>query len=995
MGSAARFSDPWGAAVNGAGDVFVADVGNNTIRKISPAGMVTTLAGLAGSKGSADGMGSTARFCFPTGVAMDRLGNIYVADSLNETIRKVTPEGMVTTLAGLAGQRGSVDGKGSEARFIGADAVAVDSSGNVYVSDGADDTIRKVTPAGVVTTLAGLATVSGTNDGAGSAARFGDMFGGPAGLAVDAAGNVYVADKDNQTIRKVTPTGVVTTLAGVAGSKGTNDGVASVARFDDPTGVSVDGSGNVYVADFNNHTIRKVTSAGVVTTLAGLAGSLGSADGKGSAARFGEVPSFGPSGVAVGVDGTLFVADTGNNEIRKITPEGVVTTLAGLAGARGSTDATGCDARFGAPGGAAIDKAGNLYVADTGNQVIRKMTPDGVVTTLAGLAGERGSTDGVGSEARFTDPSDVTVDGAGNVFVADTGNKTIRKVTPEGVVTTLAGLAGHPGSADGTGSVARFGGEPEMGGPAGVAADSAGNVYVADTDNQTIRKITPAGLVTTLAGNAWKQDVTGRVGGGSDDGTGSAAQFSSPWGIAVDKTGNIYVADSQNNSIRKVTPEGTVTTLAGVSDFMNRGSADGTRTQAQFWGPEGVAVDDAGNVYVADTGSRAIRKVTPKGVVTTLGGHPGCDGHADGTGNMARFYPTGVAVDSAGNLYVVDSDNSTILKGFPANTGSLLATNQHGAQMAPRDSFQQLKVKAEAGDLQAQDSVGESLLIGGLGVPKDEAEAVKWFRKAAEQGNAKAQGDLGLCYAKAQGVATNYTEALDWFHKAADQGDAKGQDHLGMCYAQGFGVAKDYEEAMKWFRKAAEQGDAKAQDHLGICFVQGTGVAKDYAEAVSWFRKAAEQGDANGECHLGVSYSLGNGVVKDDVEAVRWFRRAAEQGDAKAQNSLGASYVNGQGVTMNAAKAVKWFREAAEQGDANGQRNLGLSCERGEGVEKDYVEAYKWTVLAADQGQQAAKTAMATLEALMTPEQVAEGKNLAQNFKPQVPQAGDDASGRK
>lgn len=920
-GSTARFSEPWSVAVDSGGNVYVADTGNNTIRKVTPGGLVTTLAGLAGQRGSADGKGSAARFNGPFGVAVDAAGNVYVADTFNAMVRKVTPEGVVTTLAGQVGQGGSVDGERTAARFNVIDSVAVDRSDNVYVTDGADDTIRKITPAGVVTTLAGLATVSGTNDGTGSAARFGNMFGGPAGIAVDAAGNLYVADERNQIIRKVTATGVVTTLAGVAGSEGTNDGPANVARFHDPKGVAVDGSGNVYVADFNNHTIRKVTPAGVVTTLAGLAGSLGFADGKGSAARFGAVPSFGPSGVAVCADGTIFVADTGNHEIRKITPEGVVTTLAGLAGAQGSKDAAGTVARFSAPGGAAMDKDGNLYVADIGNQLIRKMTPDGVVTTLAGSAGQRGSADGIGSEARFTDPFDVAVDNAGNVFVADTGNKTIRKVTPEGVVTTLAGLAGHPGSADGTGSAARFGGEPEMGGPAGVAVDSAGNVYVADTDNQTIRKITPAGVVTTLAGNASQLGVTGRISGGSEDGTGPVAQFNYPWGITVDKTGTVYVADSQNNSIRKVTPEGTVTTLAGVSDFMNRGSADGTKTQAQFWGPEGVAVDDAGNVYVADTGNRTIRKVTPKGAVTTLAGQPGSNGHADGTGSMARFYPSGVAVDSAGNLYVVDSDSSTILKGFPASSGSHLATNQHGAQMAPTNSFEQIKAKAEAGDLEAQDAVGEALLIGGLGAAKDEAEAVKWFRKAAEQGNAKAQGDLGLCYAKAQGVATNYTEA------------------------------------------------------------------------VKWFRKAAEQGEANGEYLLGVSYALGNGVVEDEVEAVRWFRRAAEQGDAKAQNRLGACYAKGSGVTKNSVKAANWFREAAEQGDANGESNLGLSYERGDGVGKDYVEAYKWTLLGADQGQQAAKAALAGLEALMSPEQAAEGKKLAQDFKPRrVPPPGDDAS---
>jgi sugar lactone lactonase YvrE len=312
-------------------------------------------------------------------------------------------------------------------------------------------------------------------------------FSTPEGVAVDAAGNLYVADTGNHTIRKITPAGVVSTLAGLAGSSGSADGTGSAARFNVPRGLAVDAAGNVYVADTFNETIRKITPAGVASTLAGLAGNGGSADGTGSAARF-----SGPSGVAVDAAGNVYVADTFNQTIRKITPAGDVTTLAGLAGSAGSIDGTGSAARFNTPRRVAADAVGNVYVAEL-NHVIRRITPAGVVSTLAGLAGVVGSADGTGSAARFADPQGVAVDAADNVYVADTANNTIRKITPAGVVTTLAGLAGSSGSSDGTGSAARFTS------PRGVAVDAAGNVYVADRNNGAIRKITPAGVVTTVA----------------------------------------------------------------------------------------------------------------------------------------------------------------------------------------------------------------------------------------------------------------------------------------------------------------------------------------------------------------------------------------------------------------------------------------------------------------------------------------------------------------
>jgi sugar lactone lactonase YvrE len=704
--SGAQFAFPCSVAVDSAGNVYVADTVNCTIREMTPGGVVTTLAGLAGCTGTNDGTGSAARFNYPNGVAVDSAGNLYVADTGNHTIREVTPVGtnwVVTTLAGLAGNTGSGDGTNSAARFNGPGGVAVDTSGNVYVADSENHTIREVTPVGtnwVVTTLAGLAGYSGNVNATGSNARFYLPF----GLTVAPNGTVYVADEGNNVIRKVTPSGtnwIVTT----AWSGGLNW----------PAGVAVDSAGNLYVANTDDHTIGKV-SGGVGTILAG-GGSVsifGTNDGTGSAARF-----YYPDGVAVDTNGTVYVADSGNGTIRKVTPAGMVTTLAGLAGNNtGSTDGTGSAARFDGPLRVAVDANGNLYVSDLYNQTIRQVTPVGtnwVVTTLAGLAGSAGSANGTNSAARFNGPDGVALDSAGNLYVSDYYNDTIRKVTPVGtnwVVTTLAGLAGSAGSANGTNSAARFNG------PQGVAVDSAGNLYVADYNNNTIREVTPVGtnwVVTTLAGLAGS--------GGSANGTNSAARFNGPNGVAVDSAGNLYVADYNNNTIREITPVGTswvVTTLAGLAGHI--GSADGTNNAARFAYPSAVVVDSVGNLYVTDNGDYTIRKVTPVGtnwVVTTVAGLPGYIAEIDGTGSAARFNsPVGVAVDSAGNLYVADWGNSTIRKGFPANsvpTPMLQPPSLNAGQFGfGITGLPGLAVNIEAsGDLSIWQVVGTCLLEGG------------------------------------------------------------------------------------------------------------------------------------------------------------------------------------------------------------------------------------------------------------------------------------------
>jgi hypothetical protein len=347
------------------------------------------------------------------------------------------------TLAGSAGQTGSADGAGSAARFNWPEGLAVDGGGNLYTADYHNDTVRKITAAGAVSTLAGSPGQSGAADGTGSAAR----LSGPQGVGADGVGNVYVADSGNNTIRKITPAGVVSTLAGSPGLSGSTDGTGSAARFNHPQGVTVDGLGYVYVADTWNHTIRKMTPAGTVVTLAGSPGRAGSADGAGSAAGF-----YYPEGLAVDSGGNVYVADSYNDTVRKITPAGVVSTLAGGHGLPAGTDGIGSDAQFQNPSAVAVDGAGNLYVTDYNNCTIRKITPDCMVTTIGGLVGDSEAEDGLGAAARFYQPYGIAVDGSGNVYVADKGNDRIVKGVPPASTALAAGscamtaLASQPNS---------------------------------------------------------------------------------------------------------------------------------------------------------------------------------------------------------------------------------------------------------------------------------------------------------------------------------------------------------------------------------------------------------------------------------------------------------------------------------------------------------------------------------------------------------------------
>jgi sugar lactone lactonase YvrE len=620
---AAHFVEPWALASDARGHLYVAD-GRYTVRAIDvAAGSVETLAGVYGQIGASDGAGVQATFNLPSGLAFSG-GQLYLADTENGTIRRIDLQtGAVTTVAGTAGQTGALDGIGADAQFAALNGLVADASGNLYVGDTENDTIRKLDPTGAVSTIAGMAGTPGSDDGVGAAARFRQ----PKALTLDAAGLLYVVDSLNQSIRKVDPTtGAVSTLTTFA---------------DLPQGVAVD-SGDVLVSltSLVADRIVRVASDGTVTPLAG--GAKGFLDGTGDGARFDS-----PAGLWNDGAGTLYVADSGNEVIRRIAlASGAVSTFAG-AQSSGAADGVGAQARFSSParpvlqGIAADDRA--AYVADTGNDTVRKiLMTTGEVSTLAGGVGLPDRVDGAVHDARFNQPEGLALDSAGQkLYVADTNNRSLRRIDlGAGAVTTLA-LVAAPG-------------DPFAGfdGPAGLAL-AGGRLFVTDYSDHVVLAVdVQAGRVSTFAG---KSGVPG-----PSDGVGTSAAFYGPLGIASDGQGNLYVADDLNQTIRKIEiATAKVTTLAGQQVIA--GSSDGVGVAAHFHGPFALAADGAGDLFVSDLMNNTVRRIeVSSGAVTTVIGSVAASGVRLGPLPSQLTQPSALALTPSGGLLVL-SENAVLL----------------------------------------------------------------------------------------------------------------------------------------------------------------------------------------------------------------------------------------------------------------------------------------------------------------------------------------------
>jgi trimeric autotransporter adhesin len=562
----------------------------------------------------------------------------------------------VSTVAG----GGVGDGGSASASYLyRPTGVATDGAGNVYIVDQENHRVRKVDTSGNITTVAGTGSYGYSGDG--GIATVAQLY-GPRGVAVDASGNIYISELATNRVRKVDTAGIITTVAGTGSSGFSGDGgPATAAKLNGPEGLYIDASGNLYIAEISNHRIRKVDTAGIISTVAGV-GTQGFS-GDGGAATAAELNR--PEGVSVDAAGNMYIADTDNNRIRKVDTAGVITTVAGTGVSAFSGDGgVATAAGLYNPNAVKVDGAGNLYIVGRSSGRVRKVDTAGVINTIAG-GGSFGTLGdgGVATSAFLWLPRDVALDSAGNIYITDSENKRVRKVDTAGVITTLAG--GSVGDGGAAASAALYQ-------PQDVAVDGAGNLYIADDRNNRIRKVDTAGNISTVAG-------TGIPGYSGDGGLATAAQLGFPKGLFIDAADNLYIADSGNRRIRKVDAAGIITTVAGDGGFTSSGDG-GLATAASLQNPIDVFVDAAGNLYIADEQGHRVRKVDTSGIISTFAG-TGVSG-LSGDGGPATAaqlnWAAGVFGDAAGNIYIVDQENHRIRKVDTSGTISTFAGSTFG-----------------------------------------------------------------------------------------------------------------------------------------------------------------------------------------------------------------------------------------------------------------------------------------------------------------------------
>ena len=683
----AQLFNPRAIALDADGNILVASSGGHRVRKIDGAGTITTIAG-TGEQGSIGDGGPAieAKLDRPNAIAVDGEGNVYVAEYGSHRVRKIDAAGVITAFAGnrVKGNGGD-GGPATDAQLDFVNGLAVDAAGNVYIADMNQARVRRVDPSGMIATVAGTGIGGWSGDGGpATEARITT----PAGIAVDSEGNLFVTEYWVGRTRRVDPDGIITTIAGTSEQQSSGDmGLASRAGIDRPSAIAVDPAGNLYITEAFGHKIRilrPVAQRSAFTLTLGSSGDevlltvaengiVRMADqpllnGFEVTARDGTKYSISqtPAGVIVAThlpEQIVAVDDRGANPI--LPPVGApngayIIDVIGGTGHRGIGGDGGpaTKAVFRTPDGVAVDAEGNVYVVDRNNSRVRRIDASGTISTIAGTGRQGTSGDGgPATDAQLFSPSAIALDADGNILVVSSGGHRVRKIDGAGTITTIAGTGEQGSSGDGGPAI-----EAKLDRPNAIAVDGEGNVYVAEYGSHRVRKIDAAGVITAFAGNGVK-------GKGGDGGPATDAQLDFVNGLVVDAAGNVYIADMNQARVRRVDSGGTIDTVVGTGTSGWSGDG-GPATQAQIATPAGIAVDSEGRLFVTEFWVGRIRKVDPDGSITTIAGTE----RQEFTGGMGLAVeasldrPSAIAIDSAGNLYVTEAYGNRVRKLRP--TGS-------------------------------------------------------------------------------------------------------------------------------------------------------------------------------------------------------------------------------------------------------------------------------------------------------------------------------------
>jgi trimeric autotransporter adhesin len=619
-----------------------------------------TISTFAGGGVGDGGPATSARLNSPASVIKDAAGNIYIADGSHHRIRKVNPEGIITTVAGNGTQGFSGDGGAATAASLNfPNSIAINSSGELYISDSNNNRIRKVSTEGIITTIAGNGTADFGGDGgqatAASLNRCGDII-------LDGAGNLIISDRGNHRIRKISTTGIINTIAGtgVSGFIG-NNGDALLAQLNSPSGLALDAEGNLYISDTWNHRIRKINTNGIISSIAGLGFDSG-LTGNGGLATSASVPN--PGGLTINSIGEIYLTDS-NRRVRKISTDGIISIAAGGNSEFPLGDGgPATSAALYSPSDVIVDEAGNLLIA-MGNNIVADgaynririvNTSTGIINTMAGGANRFSGDGGPATLSMLNSPNEITTDEAGNIYFADRNNHRVRKIAADGTISTIAGTGFFEFPA-----VTLYNGDNQPATsanlfyPTGVAFH-AGNLFIADQNNHRIRKIDASGNITTVAGN-------GTAGFGGDGGAAIEANLNFPHGVAVDAAGNLFITDMNNHRVRKVTTDGIITTIAG-NGVAGQGE-EGLAVNSSFSYPKGITIDDLGRIYIADAGNNRIRRISTNGFIGSVA-------------SSGLWGPYSVAVNSAGVLHISDTGNHRIKRLESDGTLTTIAGSSDG-----------------------------------------------------------------------------------------------------------------------------------------------------------------------------------------------------------------------------------------------------------------------------------------------------------------------------